>query len=337
MPHDEKLIQFILNAAIRSPSAHNTQPARWYFYDESQVYLLEDNTRQLKVADPTKKDQLIALGCAFEGFILAAQQKGLSFDRLTFDHTSIPITLPDNLKPFCHFTLIKLNDDADKLYHSIHKRATYRGTFIKSTQFNTSGFCEKLSSRYEVRCVTNPDLIHVLAGLHTKSTVYFCQNDAYYHELYSWLRFSKKDLSYHQDGLNNKALDIPDLICPIAKYLLHPTLFKWLRRFKLTKMLVSEEKQINSSEFLLVILSDNSADYFTVGRTFYRIWLELTEAGFSACPLSALVDSESISAQCRNLLEIPADKKIINVFRVGVAPKNNLLSPRLPALYSPST
>ncbi len=73
---DEKL-KFLLNYAILAPSLHNTQP--WKFTVRgSEVRVLVDRNRQLRVADPDARELYISVGCALENILTAATYFGLS-------------------------------------------------------------------------------------------------------------------------------------------------------------------------------------------------------------------------------------------------------------------
>jgi hypothetical protein len=61
------------------------------------------------------------------------------------------------------------------------------------------------------------------------------------------------------------------------------------------------------------------------------MWLELTQAGLSACPMSAITDSPSGNDEMRRRYGVPGDRRLVNAFRVGVAPTVPASSARLPA------
>lgn len=73
---DEKL-KFLLNYAVLAPSLHNTQP--WKFTVRgSEIRVLADLTRQLKVADVDARELYMSVGCALENLLIAAVHFGLS-------------------------------------------------------------------------------------------------------------------------------------------------------------------------------------------------------------------------------------------------------------------
>ena len=67
--------RLLVRFAILAPSSHNTQP--WLFTASDREITVEpDITRWLEVADPTKRELHISLGCAVENIVIAAEHAG---------------------------------------------------------------------------------------------------------------------------------------------------------------------------------------------------------------------------------------------------------------------
>ncbi|MCK6500897.1 MAG: hypothetical protein L6Q38_15580, partial [Nitrospira sp.] len=68
-------LDFLLSYAILAPSPHNTQP--WLFrINVSDVEIFADPRRTLPVADPHRREQVIACGCALYNLRVAAHYFG---------------------------------------------------------------------------------------------------------------------------------------------------------------------------------------------------------------------------------------------------------------------
>jgi hypothetical protein len=64
-------IRLIVDAAVRAPSVHNSQPWLWE-YDGERLHLMADWSRQLRYADPEGRDLLISCGSALHHACVAA-------------------------------------------------------------------------------------------------------------------------------------------------------------------------------------------------------------------------------------------------------------------------
>jgi hypothetical protein len=49
----------------------------------------------------------------------------------------------------------------------------------------------------------------------------------------------------------------------------------------------------------------------------YRLWLEITSVGFHVAAMSAAADDETSRAALEKQLQVPSDRRVANVFRVG--------------------
>jgi hypothetical protein len=104
-----------------------------------------------------------------------------------------------------------------------------------------------------------------------------------------------------------------------------------MKRLGAGKALVSESAQTRSAGAVLLFVPARSTSDFDVGRRFYRLWLEVTAAGLCLAPMSALADSPEHNAALCARYAVPAERRLANVLRVGVAPSEPARSPRLPA------
>ena len=72
---DQVAIRLIVDAAVRAPSVHNSQPWLWE-YDGERLHVMADWSRQLRYADPEGRDLLISCGSALHHVSVAAAGLG---------------------------------------------------------------------------------------------------------------------------------------------------------------------------------------------------------------------------------------------------------------------
>lgn len=73
----EEQAEFLLQFAVLAPSSHNTQPWRFSIRRDA-IRIFADESRWLKVADPSQRELYISLGCALENLLIAARHFGYS-------------------------------------------------------------------------------------------------------------------------------------------------------------------------------------------------------------------------------------------------------------------
>jgi len=104
-----------------------------------------------------------------------------------------------------------------------------------------------------------------------------------------------------------------------------------LKALGVARALVAEESRVKTAAAAVVFHRPANETPFESGRAFYRLWLELTAAGFVACPMSSIADSTSGSGEVRARWRVSPGRRVMNVLRVGKAPGEPPRSPRLPA------
>lgn len=93
-----------VEAALRAPSVHNTQPWRWRIRAD-RIDLYADRDRHLPFTDPDRRDHLLSYGAALVHLYvtLVAAGIGHTIDRFPDDDRELPATprrkLGDVLRP----------------------------------------------------------------------------------------------------------------------------------------------------------------------------------------------------------------------------------------------
>jgi nitroreductase len=317
----------LVREAARSPSVHNVQPARWRFLEDGSVHLLRVLHRSLPVADPRGHDVGVSMGSVFEGMAVALSARGLGLSEPGFP----AIHEGSDQERFAEARLV-IRPEADTLYAWLPKRRSYRGRFLAATDEDRRILSGAFRTADDVTLATDRQAIASMAVRYDEASYGFVRRSAYQRELYAWMRFRKGSRDWNRDGLNADcmALSPPERWAGAA--LLYPPVYALLKGLGLGRTLISEAAQIRSAAALLLFHVPEACTSFDAGRRFHRRWLELAAAGFHACPLSALADDPGSNAELRLLADLPPDRRLVNVLRVGRAPAGAVAeSPRLPA------
>ena len=314
----------LVDEARRAPSVHNIQPARWRAVGDRMLALYADPVRTLPVADPSGHDVQVSLGAAWEGMSIALSRRGFK----AAAPERLPASAPD--APIARLTF-DAGAAPDSLAPAVAHRASFRGRFATTA----SAKLDDLQRRIEpagVVTVRARARIHDLAALAEQATEELLRDSRYWPETWHWLRFSPAHPGWDRDGLNADSLALSRVERTLGRRLMTPVCFEWMRRLGLARALISERAQIMSAAALLLFTAPRSEEPFDTGRSFYRLWLEVTASGLALCPMSALADSKRTNDDTRELFSLPAERRLVNVFRVGALPPEFpfRLTPRLP-------
>ena len=127
---------------------------------------------------------------------------------------------------------------------------------------------------------------------------------AFVNELMNWVRFNKKELEKHSDGLAYSSLGMPAVP-------------RWLGKLLMTKIITPEieakrlDRIIASSSGLMVftVKGNNAETWVQLGRAYQRVALMLTETGIKHAHLNMPCEVPSVRQELAKLLgfdnEIP--------------------------------
>jgi len=315
----------ILAEVSRAPSVHNVQPARWRFDDDS-VTLLQDRCRRLPVADPTGRDVEASLGASFEGMRLALSRLGLGLTE--------PSHIADDgngeFRAVCTATLVRAAS-VDPLAEQVSRRRSWRGAFVPVNETVLVALENTMRARDDARLVFGRNDITRVAQLNDDCSWEFMRDPSFHAELYEWMRLSPADPRWYVDGLNAECLAMSAVERRAASLLFRPSMFRLLKTIGVARAIVAEAPRVRTAAAAIVFHRPCGERAFKSGRAFYRLWLEITAAGFVACPMSSIADSETGSAEVRRRWGVPEGRRVVNVLRVGKAPAEPPKSPRLHA------
>jgi nitroreductase len=295
----------IVAEARLAPSVHNIQPTRFGLAAPDRILLHAAPERRLSAADPSGHDVLISHGAALEGLAIALRRRGLRVAA-----TDLPAGELAPRHPVAEIAVAS-GGEADPLQPYVGGRASWRGAYAPATPAALAAI-----PRDDLIVVEGREAVRGLAAEADAAGFHFVRQADHRRELLAWMRLSRRHPDYHRDGLNAEALALSPLEALGASWVLGP-LFPILAALGLAKTLTRDAKVAGASAFALFHRPQGEHPVET-GRAFYRTWLEITRAGLSACPVSVLSDHPGTNARLRSAFGVPPDRRLVNVFKVGV-------------------
>jgi nitroreductase len=309
-------LNFLIRYAILAPSGHNSQP--WKFsVGEDEIQVFADKTRWLRVGDPNQVNLHIAVGCALENLLIAAEH----FD---YGHqiTYFPRPNQEELVATVKFMPQGLTQQSPRpkgagsgakgqpspfrdlaLFRAIPNRHTNRKTYEKrpipeSDLRRLQNCCVEEGIRLHV--TDNPDTKRNVNELLIRGHTTLIADPAFRRESAYWLG----------QGLFN----LPRLFTRLMQWVM-PYL-----KVNRSVFAVMDTRLVMSAP-ALAILSASVNDRISqvrVGQVFERVCLTATMLGLCVQPLSGAVDVPELKAQVAKLLS-NSDVISQHVFRLGYA------------------
>ncbi len=276
----------ILEAAMRAPSSHNTQP--WRFrVDDGTVYLSADRTRGLAVNDPHDRELAISCGCALIHLRVAAAAHGLG--------TSVSI-LPDPANEDLLATISFLSPDdaaADpdaSLAQHIDHRHTYRKRFEprQIPEQVLVGLVEAAESEgATLHLLSTEDLRRQVAELIAEGDAAHWANPSWRRELASWMHPHRE-----RDGIT-----IPWLTGPLTQLA--------VRTFDMGDGEGAKDRHIADESPVLAVLctpADTQRDWVMAGQALGRVLLQACSHHVQASFLNQPVQIPTLRPKLQQLL-----------------------------------
>ena len=323
-----ELQETVVTEANLAPSVHNTQPTRWSF-SERAITLYIDESRLLKVGDPSRQDAGVSCGAALEGTAIALSRHGagiVSVEDLWETRGAGP---RPELTIAAKLTLGEA--DIDPLAPFVDQRFTWRGIFDPVTDVVIKSFADWATDNETITLVGDRSDLAFIADLNDTLSLAVFRDRPYREELVSYMRFSKRHPQWSVDGLNLDAMQLSPIEGRVAGFALRHPIFEGIDALRLAKMMISErEKTLSASGIAFFSVQDGTSPIDT-GRAFYRCWLNFTRIGVVAWPMAVLADDPEAARTCIARFDIPPGHKLINVFRLGVPSSHRRpVSARLP-------
>jgi hypothetical protein len=139
-------------------------------------------------------------------------------------------------------------------------------------------------------------------------------------ELRSWLRLSKRDPRYEQDGLTYECLALSRVEALALGCLLRKRVYRFVRMLGLHRVFTASAKsvlEVDGSVLVLVGAADGFEELLLSGRSLLRVWLELSISGCYTHPLSQIIDCSSTADGLAGRLALEPGRRLLSVFRAG--------------------
>jgi hypothetical protein len=316
LPTVADILSRAASRAALAPSVHNTQP--WHFVVTSDcLEIRSEPLRQLTVLDPRGRQLMISCGCALFHARVAIAAAG---------YESIVERRPDPTTPglVARIWVGQAHDwlPIAVLDGAIDARRTNRRAFIGGPV--PVGVIHDLvaAARAEgghLLPIVEPQQRNATAELSRLADRIQGADSAYLAELERWTT----DDPRRRDGV--QAASVP-YVGPFAES--HDTLP--IRAFDVRGMGWLPASSESDSECILLLSAakDEPESWLRTGEALERVWLTLTQLGYSASPLTQVVEASQTNALLRDALSTELYPQIL--LRVGHTP-STVPSPRLEA------
>lgn len=307
----------IAATANLAPSVHNTQPTRWHLDPDGAIRLSADQTRRLKVGDPTGRDLEVSVGAALEGTMIALSNRGLAGALEPGD--SLRIVPRGGASP-------------DPLAPEMSRRTTWRRGFAPAAIALSQSLTQWAAQHDDIGLVHEPAAMAVISTVNERTSLAFYRNAPYRNELLSWMRLSRSDPRFGVDGLSAPAMGMSGFEALGAGMVLRQPLFSVLDLIGVFGGLMSEERHTLGAMAILLFHRPINEHPVQTGRSLYRRQLELSALGLQTWPMSVLADDPEVAAELVKEHAISADRRLVTAWRVGPLPAEaQVRRERLPA------
>lgn len=309
IPELDNAIVPILEAAMRAPSSHNTQP--WRFrVDDGIVELYADRGRSLAVNDPHDRELAISCGCALLHLRVAAAAEGLLPcvhilpDPADVDLIATVTFLPAADTPNPDASLAEFIDHR----HTCRKRFEPRqipdavlDALITAASDEGAWLC----------LLSDEQLRHKVAELIAEGDAAHWANPSWRRELASWM---------HPRG-DGDGITIPWLTGPLTQFT--------VRTFDMGEGEAAKDRQIADESPVLAVLGtagDTQLDWVKAGQALGRVLLQACRHHVQASFLNQPIQLPGLRPRLEQLIAHPGATQM--VIRLGYIDGRLPITPR---------
>jgi nitroreductase len=315
---DNALLSRIVASANLAPSVHNTQPARWHLASDGSVLVMAELARRLSAGDPCCRDMGVSCGAAVEGTVMALADAGIGVAAVE-DLWAVNDTVAFPGYRLAARIVPSGAAQPSPLSGHVANRFTWRSHFKPAAMDAAKALQAWAREAEDVTLAHTPEDIAMLAALADDAGMVFLRDRAFRRELFGWMRLARSHPRYDADGLNLDALRMSALEGFGAGVVLGTGLFEAIDALGLGKVLTGEKSKTQSAAAIALFHRPRKESPVESGRAFYRFWLNLTRLGLAAWPMAAVADHAQSAEICSRHFAIPAERRLINVLRAGVA------------------
>lgn len=313
---DSDRLRFLLRFAVLAPSSHNSQP--WHFYIQDNTVTLSAHTqRSLPVCDARKRLLYIALGCALENLLIAADYYGLG---TTVAYRSDTKRDEAALVTFKQSTSSRSAENLNHLARYISARQTNRNPY--SEQVPPESLLQKIAAYADkettITLVGNGRQKQLITDLMIASRI----------AVFKDKNFRKEMAHYKRTNLTRSPIGMPGFTMGFGMLfsLLAPFMIKHVN---VMRFIVKQEKALlNNYTPIVGIIStkeDERRQWVKTGQLLERVALtalrENAQTAISAVPLSVEPLQEILGIRSRPQI----------FFRIGYTTLSPGHAPRLQA------
>jgi len=306
-----KDIKDLIKYATMAPSGHNSQP--WLFeINDSIVTIFPDYTKSRPKTDPTNRELFISLGAAAKNLEIAAEYKGMIFERKVEEDKIIYKFIKNG----------KAISRSKDLFDAIKKRTTNRSDYFEKPveKEKIDKIQEIESNKAFLRLIWNKDDKLKIAALASDADKVWYKSKSLTEELEGWLR---DDLESSKDGLPTSVLSLYKVAVEM-KYL-----FSGDSEYSDKRSKRDYDLAIKSS--LLIVLgtkNDTIEDWIEAGRLFETLALSLTSMGLSNAFFNNIIQIKKFRADLSTKLNFKGNAQML--LRVGYAKEKSGKTKRRP-------
>ncbi|WP_285107725.1 hypothetical protein [Promicromonospora sp. MEB111] len=290
MSHTEPWLSIVQDAR-HYPSPHNSQPIKLRPVDEATAELYYDLDLGLPAESFGIPFGHVCAGVFLESLRTVAEGLGYGVEE-TLDHGEMDFGGTDRLHHLGTVRLVPrpVSDDARARLDLFRSRQTSRRPYdARLVPDDVVAAATEVASAAGHTFRTTADRAVVRRLVHINQATLFSdlRNDAVYEEIMTWLRFSKDDARDRADGLSAEAMLMPGGLLRFAMG--HrglwdaPVVGGAIRAMYLNTMRGVRQLGWLEGPFA------RPADHIEAGRTFMRLWLELTAHGVRLHPFGTVI------------------------------------------------
>lgn len=290
---DTEIIDSIIEAAGRAPSAGNNQPWQW-FYKEGGLYLFHEKNRTKSFGDYLDIASHVALGASIENLEIACHNKGISSQVSYF-----PLGTDSKLIAAIIFTNNKKNNDLyrpEQLSKVIYKRETNRGlgerTPIPQSVYDTLSNAVGSIEGAELYIKSTDEELQTMKELMGGAERLRMLHEEGHFEFYEKeIRWNDEHSSETKDGIDISTVDVTPSDIVGLKLVKDPNVVKLLSEWrggKALEKLAAKAVDAASAVGLITMPSFTPENFVLGGRAVERMWLTANENKISVQPMLAL-------------------------------------------------
>lgn len=289
-----------------SPSAHNTQPARWAL-GATGATLFCDTRHVLPASDPEGRATALGCGAALEAMVLALSAHGIGAE---VDLALSPrFHRGRGLETVAHLHFVE-GAAEDPLHRQLEHRFTWRGSF-DAAPMELYGW-----SRSDARLVLDDKGRSWLAERNDWASLQGLRDAGLRRELVNWMRLSPRHPRARLDGMDRAALNLTRVRAAALPLVFGP-LWRGLEAVGLTPRLTAEAAATRSAPVIALFHRPRSEPTVESGRAYLRLCLEAAQLGMAGWPMAALADHPATNGEICTRFGLAPDRRLIQAVRFG--------------------